>query len=209
MASTLVTPVAVVAAVLGALLAAIVPTCLYLYVEPRGRLNWRAHGADGIRGAPPLVRFTAWLSFALGQLALPWLLVPAACGVLIYLQARLGVGRSFGVAATLAAGAMALVQSLLAVRLLRVGVGLLARDARRWEAVGRIAKGNGLASALLLGLGATMSWGFAAVPGLVHPWLRAALVWTALRPVAAYAALCLIHAVLLGRCARLLADSSR
>ena len=45
------------------------------------------------------------------------------------------------------------------------------------------------------------------IPGFVHPWLRAALVWTALRPVMAYAAVCLVHALLLGRCARALAEA--
>ena len=33
-----------VAAVLGAILAAIIPTALYLYVEPRGRRQWAVAG---------------------------------------------------------------------------------------------------------------------------------------------------------------------
>src|SRR4030088_344712 len=89
--------VVVVGAVLGALLAAILPTCLYLYVEPRGRLSWGTAGdAPHTRRAPAIVRGTAWLSFAVGQLAVPWLLVPAACGLLLYLQMKMGVGRPLG-----------------------------------------------------------------------------------------------------------------
>lgn len=210
MAIAFVPQVTVVAVLLGALVGAILPTCLYLYVEPRGRLSWGALGdTPGTRRAPVLVRFTAWLSFAVGQLALPWLAVPAACAVLLYLQTKLGVGRALGVPATVAVGGMALLQSLLAMRLLPLGVRLLARDARLGTRVAVLAKWNGLASGLLLASSAALSWGMAVVPGLVHPWLRAALVWTALRPVMVYAAAGVLHSVLLAQCARLLVDSSQ
>jgi hypothetical protein len=199
--------ITVTAAILGVLFAAILPTCLYLYVEPRGRRQWAALGdSPATRKAPPLVRFTAWLSFLVGQLALPWLLVPAACAVLLYLQTKLGVGRPVGMAATVAVGVGALVQSLLALRLLPLGVRLLARDAKLSARASGRARLHALVSAAVLGGCGLLSWAMATVPNFVHPWLRTALVWTALRPVMAYAAVCLLHAMLLGRCARALAD---
>jgi hypothetical protein len=198
-----------VAAVLAALIATILPTCLYAYVEPRGRLSWGAVGdSPRSRRAPALVRFTAWLSFAIAQVAVLWVLVPAGCAILFYLQARLGVGRPLGTAATVAVGGMALAQSALAIPLLPLGVRLLARDRRLPPRIARLAKWNGRASALLLGLGALLTWGMAGAPWFVHPWLRAALVWAALRPIMAYAAVGLLHAWLLARCARALVDDS-
>src|SRR5215472_1850515 len=109
--------------ILGALLAGVLPTCLYLYVEPRGRLSWGAAGdTRATRRAPVIVRFTAWSSFVVGQLALPWLLLPAACALILYLQAKIGVGRTVGSAATVIVGVMAIIQSLLAFRLLPLGI---------------------------------------------------------------------------------------
>ncbi len=196
--------VLLVGAIGALLLAAILPTCVYLYVEPRGRRQWAAagEGSSSGRKAPLLVRATAWLSLALGQLALPWLLVPAACAGLLYLQAKLGVARPVGMTITATVGAAAVVQSLLAIRLLPLGVRLLARDAKLAASLGARARWNGLASAAVLGACLVISWAMTAVPSFVHPWLRAALAWTALRPVMAYASVCLLHAVLLDRCAR-------
>lgn len=206
MPNALVPTVAAIAAVVIALLATILPTCLYVYVEPRGRLSWGTAGdSPRSRRAPTLVRITAWLSFAVGQIAVVWVLVPAGCAVLLYLQSRLGVGGPLGIVATLAVAAMALAQSALAIRLLPLGVRLLARDRKLPARIARLAKWNGLASALLLSLGALLAW---ATPWLLHPWLRVALVWTALRPITAYAGACLIHALLLGQCARVLVDDS-
>jgi hypothetical protein len=210
MASSFAPPLTIVAAALGLLLAAILPTCLYLYVEPRGRLSWGTPGdASGTRRAPALVRLTAWLSFAVGQLSLPWLLVPAACAVLLYLQAKLGVGRILGVPATVGVGMMAIAQSAITIRLLPLGVRLLTRDARLGARIGTLAKINGVSSALMLVACALLNWGMAAVPGLVHPWLRVALGWTALRPVIALAAVGVIHSCLLGRCGQVLIDERR
>jgi hypothetical protein len=192
----------VVAAILGGLCAAILPTCLYLFVEPRGRLSWGVSGdTPGTRRAPLLVRSTGWLSFAVGQLAIPWLLVPVGCVVLLYLQAKLGMARPLGVIATVSLGTMAVSQSMLAFRLLPLGVRLLAHDPRLGKRLARVAKTNAIASALLVATGTLLSWGMHAVPALVHPWLRAVLVWSALRPVIAYAVLFLLHALLLDRCA--------
>ncbi len=211
MGATFTPPVGVVvaAALLGVLLASILPTCLYLYVEPRGRRHWVASSADpGKRRAPAFVKLTAWLSFAVGQLALPWLLVPVACGVLVFLQAKLGVGRPVGVGVTAAVGVAAILQSLMALRLLPLGVRLLARDERACARASTRARRNALLSAALLGGGVLLTWAMQTIPNFVHPWLRAALAWTALRPVMAYAAVCLLHALLLGRCAQALRAAS-
>jgi hypothetical protein len=199
----------ITAAVLGALLAAVVPTCLYLYVEPRGRLSWGVAGdTRATRRAPLLVRCTAWLSFAVGQLAIPWLLLPATCAVLLYLQAKLGVGRVAGPAATVMVGGMAIAQSVLAARLLPLGVRLLIRDRRAEARIGRVARRNALANVLLLGLALLASWAMGSLPGLVHPWLRVVLSWTALRPVMAYAAIGLVHALMLSQCRVVLASQN-
>lgn len=201
--------ITVSAAVLGALLAAILPTALYLYVEPRGRRQWATAGdTPATRRAPALVRLSAWLSFAVGQLAIPWLAVPVACAVLLYLQMKLGVIRPVGIAVTAAVGVAALAQSLLTLRMIPLGVRLLARDARLCARVGARARAHAAISAAVLGGCGLLSWAMATVPNFVHPWLRTALVWTALRPVMAYAAVCLLHALLLGRCARALGSAT-
>jgi|SRR5579859_2779443 len=213
---SLATTLTVIAVSLGALLAAIVPTCLYLYVEPRGRKHWVAAagggGASGVRKAPFVVRFTAWLSFVVGQMAIPWVLVPAACAVLLYLQTKLGMARPVGLGVTAAVGVAALSQAVLALRLIPLGVRLLAHDHKACASVSARARRNAMVSALLLAGGGGLSWAIAAVPGFVHPWLAFALSWTALRPVMIYAGVCLVHALLLGRCSRALScevDDSR
>jgi hypothetical protein len=199
----------VAAAILGGLLAAILPTCVYLYVEPRGRLSWGAAGdAHTTRRAPGIVRATAWLSFAIAQLGVPLLLVPLGCAVLLYLQAKLGLGHFMGPMVTIAGGAMALVQSVVALGLFPLGVRLLVHDARLGPRIGRLARTVAFVNALVLALGVIMSFAMASVPGLVHPWLRAALAWTALRPVMAYAAIGLLHAILLRACTVVLKDST-
>ncbi|MDP9151925.1 MAG: hypothetical protein M3O36_18535 [Myxococcota bacterium] len=200
--SLLAGPGTILAVVACALIAAVLPTALYLYVEPRVRARWGLAGdRAGTRRAPRLVRFTAWLSFVVGQLALPWLAVPIACSGLLYLQAKLGVARPFGLVATLSIGVMAFVQSLLALRLLPLGVRLLARDARLLATLRERARWSAGASSLVLGGCAMLGWVMTVAPGFVHPWLRTALVWSAVRPAMAYAAACLLHALLLGRCA--------
>jgi len=201
--------VLVVAAVLGVVFAAIVPTCLYLYVEPRGRLHWATAGdTPATRRAPGLVRLTAWLSFVVGQLALPWLLVPAGCAVLAYFQTKLGAGRPIGLGVTVMLGVAALAQSLLALRLVPLGVHLLSRNARTAAGATAIARTHGRASATILAGCLGIGWAIATVPRFVHPWLAVVLVWGALRPVMAYALLCLLQAWLLGRCARALAGEA-
>jgi hypothetical protein len=201
--------ITVTAAVLGALLAAILPTALYLYVEPRGRRQWATAGdTPATRRAPVLVRLSAWLSFAVGQLAIASLAVPLVCAALLYLQMKLGVIRPVGIAVTAGVGAAAFIQSLLTLRMIPLGVRLLARDARLCDRVGARARTHAAVSAAVFGACGLLSWAMATVPNFVHPWLRTALVWTALRPVMAYAAVCLLHALLLGRCARALGDTT-
>jgi hypothetical protein len=200
----------ITAAVLVVLFAAILPTCLYLYVEPRGRRQWATAGDNPAkRRAPVLVRFTAWLSFVVGQLAIPWLLVPAVCTVLVILQTKLGVARPLGLGVTVAVGVAALLQSLLSLRLIPLGVRLLSRNEKTAKRASGGVRWNGMVSAVVLGGCLLLSWAIATIPGFVHPWLRIALVWTALRPVMVYAALCLVHALLLGRCAHALAATTR
>jgi hypothetical protein len=192
------------ASLVALLLLSILPTCLYLYVEPRGRLQWATPGDSAARRkAPAIVRLTSWLSFAVGQLAIPWLVVPAVCAALLYLQTKLGLARPTGLAFTAAVGVAALTQSVIAFRLLTLGVRLLSHDKRACAAVSGRARWNALVSAIVLGSGVSMGWAMNTLPGF-NPWLRAALTWTALRPVVAYAAVCLVHALLLGRCARVL-----
>jgi hypothetical protein len=198
-----------VAGLAAALLLSIVPTALYLYVEPRSRLHW-ATGGDSPerRRAPWAIRVTAWLSFAVGQLAIPWLVVPVACGGLVYVQAKLGIARVPGVTATVALGAMALLEGFLAIRLIPLGIRLLMRDARASARILGRARTNATLSAAILGGSFVLGWGMAFVPGLVLPWLRVVLVWAALRPVQIYAAACLAHALLLGACGRSMGESS-
>jgi hypothetical protein len=194
---------AIVAGGLAALLGAILPTCLYLYVEPRGRRQWAAEGdAPAKRRAPGIVRLTAWLSFAIGQLALPWLLVPGACAVLLYLQTKLGIIRPIGMAATAGIGAAAVLQAVMAARLWPLGVKLLMRDARICSTITQRSRTTAVVSVALLGGASVLGWAMATIPNFVHPWLRAALVWTALRPVMAYAVVCLAHAMLLRACCK-------
>jgi len=199
-------PISVVAALLVALLAALVPTALYLYVEPRGRLAWGGSGVEQkARRAPRLVRVAAWASFALGQLALPWLLIPALCLGFLVLQAKLGLVRAAPAAAVGSLAALGLLQAALAFRLIPLGVQLLVRSDRAWGKLGRVARALGLAHGGVLAAAALVGLGMGAVPGAVHPWLRTALGWAALRPVLGCAVAGVLHAVLIDRCARMVA----
>ncbi len=201
--------VAVVAASVAALLGAIVPTCLYFFIEPRGRRQWAVEGDNPAhRRAPAIVRLTAWLSFAVGQLALPWLLLPAACAVLLYLQAKLGIVQPIGLSVTVGMGVAALVQAFMALRLWPLGVKLLMRDARICSSLTQRSRMTALVSAALIGGGWLLGWAMATIPHFVHPWLRAALVWTALRPMLAYAIVCLAHAMLLRGCCKAMGTAS-
>jgi hypothetical protein len=185
-------------------LASVLPTCLFLYVEPRGRKLWAREGdSPSTRRAPAIVRATAWMSFLLGQLAIPWLVIPVVCGVLLYLQARLGIWKPVAMASTATAGVLALVQTALAVRMIPLGVRLLMRDARTGSVAASQARFAAIASASVLGGAATLAWAMANVPRFVNPWLGTALDWAVLRPEMVYGGACLIHALVLGQCARM------
>jgi hypothetical protein len=195
------TPILLVAACLAALLGAILPTSLYLFVEPRGRRQWAVEGdSPDKRRAPAIIRMTAWLSFALGQTALPWLIVPGTCAVLVYTQLKLGHIRPTGLAITVALGVAALAQAVMALRLFPLGIKLLVRDDRVCSALARRTRAMAFASAVILGGAALLGWAMFTIPNFIHPWLRVALVWGALRPIMMYAAVCLAHAALLGSC---------
>lgn len=195
----------VVAASLAGLLAAIVPTCLYLYVEPRGRRQWATAGdTPSTRRAPALVRLTAWLSFVVGQLAIASLLVPAACALLFYAQLRLGVARPVGLAVTGAVGGASLAQSFLGLSQWVLGIKLLAHDERLRERAAGRARTAAVFSMMVLGGAVGLRWALSTMPSLVHPVLRHALIWTAVWPVLGFAALSFVHALLLGRCAQVL-----
>jgi hypothetical protein len=187
----------------GLALASLLPTCLFLYVEPRGRKLW-ARGGDSpsTRRAPVLVRATAWMSFLLGQLAIPWLLIPVLCGVLLYLQGRLGIWKPVAMASTATAGVLALVQAAVAIRMLPLGVRLLMRDERACALVGARARFGAIANASVLGGAVALGWAMGNVPRFVHPWLGTALDWAVLRPEMIYGGACLVHALVLGQCAR-------
>jgi hypothetical protein len=184
-------------------LASLLPTGLFLYVEPRGRNLWAREGdSSSTRRAPALVRATAWMSFLLGQVAIPWLLLPAVCGAFLYLQARLGIWKPLAMASTATAGVLALVQAALAMPLIPLGVRLLMRDAGACARASSRARFVAMANVGILGAAVTLEWAMAHVPKFVHPWLGTALDWAVLRPEMLFGGACLVHALVLGRCAR-------
>ena len=190
------------------LLTGVVPTCLYLYVEPRGRRVWAREGDNpSSRRAPGLVRATAWLGFLLGQLAVPWLLVPLACGAFLYVQAKLGFYKPMAFALTAGVAVMALLQAALAVRLIPLSVRLLMRHGPTYARASGWSRSHAGAHGLVLGHAVLMIWAMAAMPGVVHPWLGVALAWAVLRPVMGFAVACLLHALLFGWCARMTVQS--
>ncbi len=196
-------PVEILAAagVVMALGSAILPTCLYLYVEPRGRIHWAEAGDTPMsRRAPAIVRVAAWSSFAVAQLALVSALVPIACGILLYLQAKLGAMRSGGFFVTAATLGLSVGQIVASLRLLPFGVHLLVRNARTCARARSLARGHALVSAAILASAGSFAGLMASLPRWIHPWLRTALEWSALWPLLAYAAVCLGHALLLGQC---------
>jgi hypothetical protein len=189
--------------VAGLTLVSLLPTGLFLYVEPRGRRLWAREGdTPATRRAPAVVRATAWLSFLLGQLAIPWLLIPALCGGLLYLQARFGLWKPIWMASTATGGVFALVQAMLALRLIPLGVRLLMRDERSCKVAGARARFAAVVNAGVLGGAGALGWAMGNVPKFVHPWLGMALEWGVLRPEMIFGGACVIHALVLARCAR-------
>ncbi|HTB76863.1 MAG TPA: hypothetical protein VK762_26640 [Polyangiaceae bacterium] len=184
-------------------LASLLPTGLFLYVEPRGRNLWaKAGDSPSTRRAPALVRVTSWMSFLLGQVAIPWLLLPAVCAAFLYLQARLGIWKPVAMASTATAGVLALVQAALAIPLIPLGVRLLMRDAGACDRAASRARFVAMTNAGILGAVVALEWAMVNVPRFVHPWLGTALDWAVLRPEMMFGGACLAHALLLGRSAR-------
>jgi hypothetical protein len=178
-------------------IAAILPTCLYAVVEPRGRLAWaRAGDRPEARRAPLLVRCAAWACFAIGQLGLLHLVVPLSCAAILYVQARLGMLQPAGLLATAGFGVLALFQSVYAALAVPMGVRLLVRDRGLLARGPSIAWRRAVTGASLLALVLLAGWGMAR--DSIHPWLQAVLFWAALRPVQVLSAAILLHAALLG-----------
>lgn len=148
------------------------------------------------------MRATAWLSFLLGQLAIPWLLIPALCGGLLYLQARLGLWKPIAMASTATGGVFALIQAMLALRLIPLGVRLLMRDERSCRVASSRARFAAMVNAGILGGAGALGWAMGNVPKFVHPWLGTALEWGVLRPEMIFGGACLIHALVLAQCTR-------
>jgi len=82
------------------------------------------------------------------------------------------------------------------------------RDSKACARARRRARFTAAASAAIVG----GAWALAVVahsPALVHPWLAAALAWTAVKPVMVFGAACLLHSLLLWQCAGVDADKSK
>jgi hypothetical protein len=201
------TPALAAAIALGVFLFSVIPTVTLLYVEPKGRRHWAVAGDDpNKRRAPILVRLTAWLSFAVGQTSLLWLALPASCVGLIYAHAKLGAGKPVGLFILGLLAVATLLQAILSFRLLPLGVRLLVRDAKAAGQARARGRRNAVASVLFLALSFALGWALMTIPGLLNPWVRTAVMYAVLRPMGAYAAMCLVHALLLSRCSHLLAE---
>jgi hypothetical protein len=201
--------VVIVVASVFALLAAIVPTALYFFVEPRGRRMWATEGdSAATRRAPGVVRLTAWLSFALAQVAIPWLIVPVYCAALLYVQARIGYLRPVGIAVTAGVGVAGLIQALLSLRLWPLGIKLLMHETGLCASLKRRTVATLLANAVVLGAMSLLDLAITNIPHFIHPLLRGALVWGALRPVMIYAVVCLAHAMLMNACCGAMSDGT-
>jgi hypothetical protein len=187
----------IVAAVLGLILIAIFPTATYLYVEKRARAHW-VDVAE--KRAPGPVRLTAWVSLALGQLCLVWLVLPVVCGGLVYALSRVGHGGTLGYGLILGLGLAALLQSLTSFGLIPFGVRVLARNSKTRERAKGLGRGIGLvnASALLL---AGVTYGSMHVPGMLHPIIKIGLTYGVALPVGIYAIFGLVLAALMTRAA--------
>jgi hypothetical protein len=172
----------------------IVPTATYVYAERRSRLHW-ADATSSRTKAPITVRLAAWGSLALGQLAIPWLLVPVACVVVLLGLCKVGAATTtlWVVLSTIAV--VAALQSVVAFRLFPFGIRRLAHDKKigaRSRSVSAMLVGVNLAA-----LGA-VALGFALVhiPSVVHPILAKVLQVGVLWPVAFFGALGIASALL-------------
>lgn len=192
----------VVAAALAFSFFAIVPTATYLYVEGRARRHW-LDAAKSRQRAPILVRAAAWWSLAVGQLAIPILSVPATCGGVVFMLAKLGKANVSGTALLVVLGVAALAQAVFAFRLFPFGIRLLARDAKLKAGGARFAASFGAVQALAFGA-AALNYALLRVPGFLNPIVRTTIYYGAILPVAALAAVGLALAAVCARASKCL-----
>jgi hypothetical protein len=179
---------------------AIVPTATYLYTERRTRPNWvEASAAGGAKAgrvrAPIAVRLAAWGSLALGQLAIPWLIVPAACAVVLFGLGQVGAATTTLWIVLPFLGVAAVLQSIVAFRLFPFGIRLLARD-KSIAARSRSVAGMLVAVNLVALAAAGLGFALIHVPRFVHPVLAMVLRVGIVLPVAFFGALGLASALL-------------
>jgi hypothetical protein len=197
--------VPIVAAVIGLLFFSIFPTVTYLYVEKRARPHW---GDVPGKKAPGIVRATAWVSLALGQLGLVWLVLPVVCGGLVYGLSRIGHGGSTWYAAIVGLGVLALLQSITSLGLVPFGIRVLARNSGlRGKAKG-LARGIGLANFAALAM-AGATYGMMLIRGGLNPIIKVGLVYGVALPVAAYAVFSLVLAGMMSKAAQASAEIDR
>jgi hypothetical protein len=183
-----------VAAVLGFGLFALVPTITYLYVEKRSRKHW-LDAASGRKNAPIFVRVVAWWSLAIGQLALPWLLVPATCGTVLFTLAKLGKSSTSGTLLIGALGIAAIAQAIYALRLFPFAIRLLARDAKLRKRGTGFAISFGIVQLVALGA-AGLTFTLLRVPGFLNPIVRMTVYYGAIIPVLVFSGIGLVIAAL-------------
>lgn len=194
-----------VAAILGLLMFAVFPTATYLYVEKRARAHW---GDLASRRAPGPVRATAWLSLALGQLCILWLLFPVVCGGLVFALSRVGHGGTMGYALILGLGLLALLQALTSFGLIPFGIRVLARGSSMREKASSLSRVVTLVNAAALGT-SMFAYAMMYLPGMLHRVIKIGLVFGVALPVGIYALAALILAALMSRAAASTTQSPR
>ncbi len=176
----------------------IVPTATYFYTERRTRPNWietSVVGGSKTARAPILVRLAAWGSLALGQLAIPWLIVPAACAVVLFGLGQVGAATTTLWIVLPFLGVSAVLQSIVAFRLFPFGIRLLARD-KSIRARSRSVAGMLVAVNLVALAAAGLGFALIHIPRFVHPVLAMVLRVGIVLPVALFGALGLASALL-------------
>jgi hypothetical protein len=200
----------VIAGVFAFLMLSIVPTATYLYVEKRCRRHWSdASNASftGVAGkavrvrAPLFVRIAAWWSMAVGQLAIPWLIVPGACGTILYALDKVGRSSFSATALVAVLGVVAVLQSVFVFRLFPLGIRLLARDAKAEARARSVAVSLGGVSVLALAT-TGLTYMLLHVPGFLNPIVRVTLFYGVVIPIAVFAALGLVQSLVVARAGR-------
>ena len=203
----------VIAGVFAFLMLSIVPTATYLYVERRCRRHWietkdASHVSFAVAAgraprtrAPLLVRIAAWWSMAVGQLAIPWLVVPGACGLVLYTLAKVGRSSFSSSALIVGLGVAALLQSIFVFRLFPLGIRLLARDAKARARTRSVAVSLAVVNLLALAMSG-LTYALLHVPGFLNPIVRVTLFYGAVIPIAVFAVLGLVQSLVVARAGR-------